>query len=79
MINYPKTKAEAVAYSPFMFIANSLTLLVILGFSLYSIWYRHFAKRFICHVCEDRSKKLTEKEYHRNGGKHKERAWPEKS
>lgn len=60
-----------------LIIVQSLTLLIGLGFLLYLIWDRHFAKRFICHVCEDSTKKMTEKEYHRNGGKHKECGSPQ--
>ena len=34
------------------------------------------SKDFICHVCEDETKKMTRIEYNKNGGKHKNCSWP---
>lgn len=47
-----------------------LLMLLFVPSVCYLIWYEFFSKRFVCHVCEDFSKKMSFLEYRKNGGNH---------
>lgn len=52
-------------------LANYIASLLI-GFLIAALWFEFFSRTYICHICEDESRKISKFEYQSNDGAHKE-------